>query len=162
MPNNTGGSRRQTLLNLYRVLTVCALVVIAATSALMLNKLADRPDTPTAAEIAQAINGSAEFQRPSDMEYVAKTNSCVVGGTVTSTKWHVGDQTVKLGEVDGNTVDYTTFGFESDDGQVFTVSDNGALYVEPGENLGLELRCDPVTLSTTPSFGLIAIIYGGK
>ncbi|HSW77580.1 MAG TPA: hypothetical protein VLG36_02175 [Candidatus Chromulinivoraceae bacterium] len=74
------------------------------------------------------------------MEYVAKTDSCIVGGIVTSAEWHAGGKIVAVGSVDGKTVDYTTFGFKSDTGQVFTVSKNGALYTAPGENLGLLRR----------------------
>lgn len=142
-----------------------AVLVLVAFVALAVSILLSRPaptTAPTAAEIAQAVNGPVKFERPSIMEFVPKTNSCVVGGTVTSTEWHVDGKTAGAGEVDGNTVDYTTFGFESDTGRVFTVSANGALYTSPGENLGLELRCDPTTMNTAPSFGMVAIIYGGK
>ena len=69
---------------------------------------------------------------------------------------------VGVGDVDGNTVDYTTFKFKSDTGREFTVSANGALYTDPGENLGLELDCDTATMNTAPSFGMVRIIYGGK
>ena len=121
------------------------------------------PNAPSAAEIAVAVNGPAEFQRPSVMEYVPKTDSCVVGGTVTtSSVWHVGTDSFAIGEVDQNTVDYTAFEFKSDNGREFIVSYNGALYTNAGENLGLELRCDPATMSSDESFGMIAIVFGGK
>lgn len=163
MPNNTntGGSRRQKLLNLYRVVSTLVLVAILVMVSILLTRPA--PTTaPSSAEIAQAVNGPVKFERPSAMEYVAKTDSCVVGGVVTSTEWHVGNKTVGVGDVDGNTVDYTVFGFKSDTGRAFNVSENGALYTEPGENLGLELDCDAATMNTAPSFGMIAIIYGGN
>ena len=143
-------------------IVVLALVVFSAVAAVILLARPAPTTAPSPAEIAQAVNGPVKFERPSAMEYVAKTDSCVVGGTVTSTEWHVGNKTAKVGEVDGKSVDYTTFGFKSDAGQVFTVSENGALYTDPGENLGLELYCDPATMNTAPSFGMIAIIYGGK
>lgn len=142
-----------------------AVLVLVAFVAVAVSILLSRP-APTAApsstEIAQAVNGPAKFERPSAMEYVAKTDSCVVGGTVTSTEWHVGGKVVGVGDVDGNTVDYTTFKFKSDTGREFTVSANGALYTVPGENLGLELYCDTATMNTAPSFGMVRIIYGGK
>lgn len=161
MPNNTGGSRRQKFLNLYRIFATFGI----AAALVMLGILLTRPApsaAPSATEIAQVVNGPVKFERPSAMEYVAKTNSCVVGGVVTSSAWHVGNKTVGVGGVNGNTVEYTSFTFKSDDGRVFTVSQNGALYTDPGENLGLELYCDTATMNTAPSFGLIAIIYGGK
>ena len=142
-----------------------AVLVLVAFVAVAVSILLSRP-APTAApsstEIAQAVNGPAKFERPSAMEYVAKTDSCVVGGTVTFTEWHVGGKVVGVGDVDGNTVDYTTFKFKSDTGREFTVSANGALYTDPGENLGLELDCDTATMNTAPSFGMVRIIYGGK
>jgi len=143
-------------------IVVLALVVFSAVAAVILLARPAPTTAPSPAEIAQAVNGPVKFERPSAMEYVAKTNSCVVGGTVTSTEWHVGNKTVSVGSVDSKTVDYTIFGFKSDTGQVFTVSENRALYTDPGENLGLELRCDPATTNTAPSFKMIAIIYGGK
>jgi hypothetical protein len=144
-----------------RIVVVTLVVFIAAVVSILLARPA--PTTaPSAAEIAQAVNGPVKFQRPSAMEYVAKTGSCVVGGTVTSAKWHVGGKTVDVAPNDGNTVDYTEFGFKSDEGREFIVSDRGALYPYPGENLGLELDCDPATMSTDPSFEKIRIIWGGK
>ena len=158
---NTNGSRRQKLLNAYRIFATLALVAVVGMLAVLVMRPA--PSTaPSVTEIAREINGPAEFQRPSAMEYVAKTDSCVVGGTVTSTAWHVDGKTVGAADVDSNKVDYTEFGFKTDNGQVFTVSENGALYTEPGENLGLELDCNPLTMNSTPSFGMVAIIYGGK
>jgi len=144
-----------------RVIVLALVAFVAVAVSILLSRPA--PTTaPTTTEIAQAVNGPVKFERPSAMEYVAKTNSCVVGGTVTSTEWHVGNKTVKVSDVDGKTVDYTTFGFKSDTGQAFNVSENGALYTDPGANLGLELRCDAATMNTAPSFGMIAIIWGGK
>lgn len=144
-----------------RIVVLALIAFIAVAVGILLARPAPSA-APSAAEIAQSVNGPAKFERPSAMEYVAKTDSCVVGGTVTSTEWHVGNKTVSVGDVDSSTVDYTAFGFKSDNGQVFTVSDNGALYTDSGENLGLELDCDPATMNTAPSFGMIAIIYGGK
>lgn len=141
---------------------VLALVAFIAVAAGILLARPAPTTAPSPAEIAQAVNGPVQFERPSAMEYVAKTNSCVVGGTVTATEWHVGNKTVKVGDVDGNIVDYTVFGFKSDTGQVFNVSENGALYTHPGENLGLELDCDPATMDTASSFGMRAIIFGGQ
>jgi hypothetical protein len=172
MRTNTGGSRLQKLLDqvrarrqawimTYRVVTTVLLVVLTAISVILLTRPAPTA-APSAAEITRSVNGPVKFERPSAMEYVAQTNSCVVGGTVTSTEWHVGNKTVDVGDVDGSTVDYTAFGFQSDEGRVFTVSDNGALYTNPGENLGLELYCDAATMNTAPTFGLVAINYGGK
>ncbi len=154
-------NHRQTVLTAYRIVSVVLLVALVAICGILLARPATR--APSAAEVAEAVNGPAHFQRPSAMEYVAKTNSCVVGGTVTSTEWHVlGKTAVAVGDVDSKSVDYTVFGFKSDTGREFTVSENGALYTEPGENLGLELYCDPATMNTAPSFGLVAIISGGK
>jgi hypothetical protein len=161
MRTNTSGSRRPKWLNLYRVVSTLGL----ATLLVMVSILLTRPTpttAPSSAEIAQAVNGPAKFERPSALEYVAETNSCVVGGVVTSAEWHVGNTVVGVGDVDGNTVNFTTFGFKADDGQVFTVSENGALYTDPGENLGLQLDCDTATMKTAQSFGLIEINYGGK
>lgn len=155
--NNT---HRQSWITAHRVVVLVLLVVIATLSGALL--LRPTPVTPTAAEIAEAVNGPAEFQRPSIMEYVAKTNSCVVGGTVTSTEWHVGLESYGVGDVDSDSVDYTSFGFKSDAGREFTVSESGALWTDPGENLGLELYCDPATMNSDDSFGMIAIIFGGK
>jgi hypothetical protein len=162
---NTGGSRRQKWLNTYRALSTFMLVALMVMGVVVLDKLSDLSDSapvPTATEIAEAVNGPAEFQRPSALEYVPETNSCVVGGTVTSAEWHVGGKAVSVWSVEPDTVDYTAFEFESDDGRVFTVSANGELDPEPGENLGLELLCDPTTMNSDESFGLVAIIYGGK
>ena len=161
MQNTKNGTRRTQLLNLYRVVSTLALVATVA----MLAILVARPvptTVPSSAEIAQAVNGPAKFERPSAMEYVAKTNSCVVGGTVTSIKWHVAGKSLDVAPADGNTVDYTEFNFKSDEGREFTVSERGALYPYPGQNLGLELDCDAATMNTAPSFGMVAIIYGGK
>lgn len=113
-------------------------------------------------EAAEVAGNPVEFSRPSAMEYVGKTNSCVVGGTVMSAEWHVDSETVPVGKVDPQDVDSTSFKFKSDAGREFTVSHDSALNVEPGESLGLELHCDPVTIHYNPSFGLRAIIFGGK
>jgi hypothetical protein len=155
--NNTDDSRRPKRLNAYRVVSMLALAALLVMGSILVARPA-----PTSTEIAQAVNGPVKFERPSAMEYVAKTNSCVVGGTVTSAKWHVGNKTVDVGEVAGSTVDYTEFVFKSDDGRVFTVSQIGAFHSDPGQNLGLELDCDPATMTTAQSFELIATIYGGK
>ncbi|HMI09507.1 MAG TPA: hypothetical protein VK497_03895 [Candidatus Saccharimonadales bacterium] len=144
-----------------RILVLVLVMFIAAAAGILLARPAPS-STPTATEIAQAVNGPATFQRPGVMEYVVKTNSCIVGGTVTSANWHVGAKTVGVDAVDWKTVDYTAFTFKADNGQVFTVSDNDALFMDPGENLGLELDCDPATMNTAKSFGMIAIIFGGK
>lgn len=144
-----------------RVVVLVLLAVIVVMVGILLARPASTT-VPSSAEIAEKVNGPAQFQRPSAMKYIPETDSCVVGGTVTSTEWHVGTQIVGVGAVDGKTVGYTSFGFRSDAGREFTVSETGALYTDPGENLGLELRCDPATMNTAPSFGMIAIIYGGK
>jgi hypothetical protein len=144
-----------------RVIVLALVAFVAVAVSILLSRPASTT-APSSAEIAQAVNGPAKFERPSAMEYVPQTNSCVVGGTVTSTEWHVGAEVFAVGDVDGDTVDYTAFGFKSDTGRVFTVSANGALYTDPGENLGLELDCDAATMNTAPSFGMIAIIYGSK
>jgi hypothetical protein len=161
VPNNTSGSRRQRFLNLYRIFASLGI----AAALVMLGILLTRPApsaVPSATEIAHVVNGPVKFERPSAMEYVAKTNSCVVGGVVASAQWHVGNKTVVVGDANVDTVDYTSFSFKSDNGRVFTVSHNGALFLDPGENLGLELYCDAATMNTAPSFGLVAIVYGGK
>ena len=171
-PRNTRTNRwlgHQTRLTISRALALVLLAFVAfAVSPLNPFERPSHPaaqavqHVPTPAEIARAVNGSATFQRPSAMEYVPKTNSCIVGGTVTSASWHVGTKDVSVDSVDSNSVDYTSFTFTADDGQVFTVSDNDALFMDPGENLGLELWCDRATMTTAKSFGMIAIIWGGK
>ena len=160
MSNSRNNTHRQSWLTFARIVALVLLMAIVAITSIQLSRPA--PKVPSAAEIAEAVNGPAEFQRPSAMEYVAKTNSCVVGGTVISASWHVGLDEFPIGEVvDANSVDYTSFVFESDTGRQFTVSENGALFSYPGQNLGLELQCDPATMSSDDSFGMIAIIYGG-
>lgn len=156
---NSQFKRRQSWITTYRVVTTVLLVLIAGV--LLFRPAPSMPAVPTAAEIAKEVNGPVVFQRPSVMEYIAKTNSCVVGGTVTASEWHVGRETHAVASVDSKTVDYTSFRFKSDEGREFGVSQNGALYSVPGENLGLELSCDPATMHSDPSFGLIAIVYGG-
>ena len=158
---NSTPNRRQTWITTHRVTVLVLLLAVTVICSILLARPAPT-SAPTATEIAEAVNGPATFQRPSNMEYVAKTNSCVVGGTVTSSEWHVGPKVVAVGGADVKSVDYTQFGFKSDAGQTFTVSTNGASFTEPGENLGLELRCDPATMKTAPSFGMLDIIYGGK
>ncbi len=150
-------NRRQSWITTYRVVTTVLCVALVV----MMSVLLARP-VPTANELATAINGPTKFERPSAMEYVVKTNSCVVGGTVVSTKWHVGTKDYPVAGVDWKTVDYTSFEFRSDEGRTFTVSTNDALFTDSGENLGLELYCDPATMNTAPSFGMVAIIWGGK
>jgi hypothetical protein len=137
---------------LFTLVVICSVLVVrpAPTSA------------PTAADVALAINGPAKFQRPSTMEYVSKTDSCVVGGTVTSAEWHVGQKVVALGGADPKVVDYTAFSFKTDAGDMLGVSAPGALFTTPGDNLGLQLHCDPATMTSDKSFGLITILYGGK
>lgn len=157
--SNSRTTHRQSWITAHRVVVLVLLVALVVTCSALLFR--PTPTVPTAAEIAKAVNGPAAFQRPSAMEFVPKTNSCVVGGTVTSTEWHVGQKTFAVGDVDSKTVDYTAFGFKSDEGRVFTVSDNGALFTSPGENLGLELHCDPATMNSDASFGMRAIVYGG-
>lgn len=159
-PRNT--RRYARLLTGQRIAVLGLLLLIVGGLGFLIYKQETAPRAVPATEIARAINGPAEFQRPSRMEYVPQTNSCVVGGTVVSSEWHVGAKTVATGSVDPNTVDYTAFTFKSDEGRMFAVSDNGALYNDPGENLGLELDCDSATMMTAPSFGMVAIIWGGK
>jgi hypothetical protein len=157
MMRNSNNNRRQTWITVYRIGNSVLLLAALVIGSILLSRPA-----PTAAEVATAISGPEKFQRPSAMEYVSKTDSCIVGGTVTSTEWHVGQKVVGVSEVDAKTVDYTVFGFKSDTGREFRISGNGGLYTEPGENLGLELRCDRETMATAPSFGLLRINYGGK
>lgn len=157
---NSTNNHRQTWITTHRIGVVVLLLTLVVIGGILLARPAPT-SPPTAAEVAEAVNGPVKFQRPSAMEYVSKTNSCVVGGTVTSTEWHVGQKVVGVGEVDSKSVDYTVFGFKSDAGQVFTVSSNDALYTSPGTNLGLELRCDPATMKSDSSFGMLAIIWGG-
>lgn len=159
MSYSRNNSRRQAWITAYRVGALVLLLIVAVSSGIQLFRPA--PEIPTATEIAEAVNGSSEFQRPSAMEYVVKTDSCVVGGTVASTQWHVGSKVVDIGDVDADSVDYTSFQFMSDEGRQFNVSANGALFTTPGSNLGLELHCDPATMQSDKSFGMLAIIYGG-
>jgi hypothetical protein len=162
MSYSSRNTHRHAWITAHRAAVLVLLLALVAIGITLLVRPAPKP-APSAAEIAQAVNGPAEFQRPSQMEYVAKTNSCIVGGTVVSTTWHVGGKDYPVGGVDFNTkVDYTSFVFQSDEGRTFTVSDNGALFTDPGENLGLELSCDPATVNTATSFGMLAIIWGGK
>ena len=158
---STTAQRRQTRIMLNRAANTALLLTLVVICSILLSKPTPS-SVPSATEIAKAVNGPEKFQRPSSMEYVAKTNSCVVGGTVTSAEWHVGPKVVAVGDGDSKAVDYTVFGFKSDAGRVFNVSSNDALFMDPGENLGLELRCDPTTMMTDPSFGLSTIVYGGK
>ena len=160
MSNPRNNTHRQSLITAYRALSLVLLVAILVIGYIQVSRPA--PNMPTTTEIAKAVNGPTKFQRPSNMEYVAKTNSCVVGGTVVSTTWYVGTKAVKVGSVDANSVDYTSLVFKSDAGRQIVVSENGALFSDPGENLGLELNCDPATMNNDKSFGLLAIIYGGK
>lgn len=162
MGNSTFGRPKYgRMITAHRVVVLVLLVALVAIGITLLVRPA--PQVPTATEIAEAVNGPAEFQRPSAMEYVTETDSCVVGGTVTSAQWHIGNKAVPAGSVDNSeAVDYTEFGFKSDEGQTFSVSDNDALFLESGENLGLQVFCDPATMKTDPSFGLITIIWGGK
>lgn len=158
---NSSTNRRQSWITTYRVVTMALIVALVAMVGVLLARPAPT-GAPTATEIAEAVNGPAKFQRPSAMEYVAKTNSCVVGGRVTSAEWHVGVQTYPVAGVESGTkVDYTSFVFEADDGRTFRVSTNDTLFMSPGENLGIEIDCDPATMDTAPSFGMLAIIYGG-
>ena len=159
MNNSNSNTRRQSWITTHRVLVLVLLVALVVISGIQLFR--STPVPPSATEIADAVNGPAEFQRPSVMKYVPETNSCVVGGTVTSTEWHVGLDTFAVGDVDADSVGYTSFGFKSDAGREFIVSENGALFTSPGENLGLELFCDPATMNSDASFGMLAIIYGG-
>ena len=143
MPNTRTTNR---FLTGQRIIVLALVAFIAAAAGSLLTRPAPTA-APSPAEIAQADNGPVIFERPSAMEYVVQTNSCVVGGTVTSIKWHV---------------DSTEFEFKSDEGRTFSVSTTDELYTEPGDNLGLELYCDPATMNTAPSFGMVRIIYGGK
>lgn len=87
--------------------------------------------------IVDAFTGTNEqFKRPASMIYSHLTDSFVVGGVVTCDIKRVGWD-LEGGEV--GKVLYTNFGFDTDDGRVITVVYDGALYVEPGEPLGLEL-----------------------
>lgn len=157
----SNNNRRQTWITVHRVVTTVLLVALVVVGGILLTRPA--PTVPTVTEIAQAVNGPVDFRRPGALEYVAKTDSCVVGGTVTSAKWHIGNKTVPAGSAQElEAVDYTEFGFRSDAGRDFTVSANDALFTEPGENLGLELECDPATMNSDSYFGMIAIIWGGK
>lgn len=159
MNNSRSNTRRQSWLTTHRIAVLTLLLVIAAMDVIRL--IHPAPSAPSTAEIAEVVNGPAEFQRPSAMEYVAQTDSCVVGGVVTSTEWHVGQETFDFGNVDPADVDYTSFVFKSDTGRVFRVSTNGAVWATPGQNLGLELHCSPETMNDDESFGMRAIIYGG-
>ena len=153
-------TRKQTWITAYRAASTTLLIILVAIGGMLLA----RPEpsvVPTAEEIAEAVNGPAVFNRPSSMEYVAKTDSCVVGGVVMTTTWHVGPDTAEVASVDSKTVDYTVIEFRSDQGRAFQVSANGALWSAPGQNLGLQLHCDPATMNTDPSFGLVSIIHGG-
>lgn len=148
---NSNTTRRQSWITTYRVVTTMLIVALVAMVSFLLARPAPSSDGPT------------EFRRPSAMEYVPVTDSCVVGGTVVSAEWHAADGSVySVGGADSTDVSYTSFEFRSDEGREFTVSDNGALYMDPGENLGLELHCDPGTMTTAPTFGLVAVIWGGK
>jgi len=163
--NNSRNTRRQSWITTYRVVSLVLLAALVVASSILLFRPA--PEVPSAAEIAEAVNGPAEFQRPSSMEYVAKTNSCVVGGTVTSGVWKTGSEEVPVGGLSYEETStarflWTSFEFKSDEGRTITVSASGALWVTPGENLGLELRCDPSTMRGDTTFEMIAIIYGGK
>lgn len=161
MTNSPRKTHRQSWITAYRVVTSVLLVALVVIGGILLARPAPS-GAPSASEIATAVNGPSEFQRPSSMEYVAKTNSCVVGGTVTSSEWHVGTGTVPVFGAESDAVDYTVFEFLSDQGRKFSVSQHGALYTEAGENLGLQLYCDPATMMTDQSFGLINIVYGGR
>lgn len=153
MPNPQNTRTTNRFLTGQRIIVLALVAFIAAAAGSLLTRPAPTAAPSPAeiaqaeAEIAQADNGPVIFERPSAMEYVVQTNSCVVGGTVTSIKWHV---------------DSTEFEFKSDEGRTFSVSTSDALYTEPGDNLGLELYCDPATMNTAPSFGMVRIIYGGK
>lgn len=168
MPNPQNTRTTNRFLTGQRIIVLALVAFIAAAAGSLLTRPAPTAAPSPAeiaqaeAEIAQADNGPVIFERPSAMEYVVQTNSCVVGGTVTSTKWHVGAEVFAVGDVDNDTVDYTEFEFKSDEGRTFSVSTSDALYTEPGDNLGLELYCDPATMNTAPSFGMVRIIYGGK
>lgn len=159
MNNSRSFTRHRSWLTTYRVLSTVFLAILVVIGCILLFRPAQY--VPSVAEIAYGVNGPTAFQRPSAMEYVAKTDSCVVGGTVTSTEWHLGTETFAVGDVDSKSVEYTSFGFKSDDGRIFTVSENSALFTSPGENLGLELRCDPATMNSADSFGMVAIVFGG-
>lgn len=159
---NSTTTRRQSWITTYRFLIMLLTVALVAMVGILLARPAPSA-APSAAEIAQAVNGPTKFERPSSMEYVAKTNSCVVGGTVVSTEWHTTDgKSHPVASLDTKSVSYTSFVFKADDGRTFTVSTNDALFTKPGENLGLELRCDQATMNTAPSFGMVAIIWGGN
>lgn len=145
--------------------SVLGLVMLPAIAVMVFMLLA-RPaltSAPTVAEIAQAVNGPTQFQRPSAMKFVPETNTCVVGGTVVSGEWSVGNKVVAVGaENDPYAVDYTTFKFRSDTGRVFDVTADGGLFVEPGESLGLQVSCDPATMYAADSFSMVEINHGGK
>ena|GEM_PF-2539475 len=159
---NSANTHRQAWITAYRVVSPVLLVAILVITIILLVRPAPKTqEVPTTAEIAQAINGPATFERPSNMEYVAKTNSCVVGGTVTYTKWVVGAKSYPVDKVNPAIVDYTVFGFKSDQGRQFDVYANDALFNSPGGNLGLELQCDQKTMGTAKYFEMLAIIYGG-
>ena len=161
MNNSRSKTHRQSWITTHRIVVLVLLVALVATSLISLFRSPSQELTAT--QIAQAVNGTEQFQRPSNMEYVAKTDSCVVGGTVMSAEWHVGQDTFGVAEVDDpSTVDYTSYQFKSDEGRVFTVTENDALFLSSGENLGLELSCDPNTMNSAPSFGQRSIIWGGK
>lgn len=142
-PQNTRTTKRfyPKFLTGLSIIVLALVAFIAAAAGSLLTRPAPTA-APSPAEIAQAV----KFERPSAMEYVVQTNSCVVGGTVTSIKWHV---------------DSTEFEFKSDEGRTFSVSTTDELYTEPGDNLGLELYCDPATMATSPYFGMVAIIWDG-
>lgn len=157
--NAKAAARRRVRDSIFKIGTVMLLVTLVVMVGISLTLPV--PSSPTATEIAEAVNGPAEFQRPSAMEYVPKTDSCVVGGTIVSVMWHNGLEDFEVGSVDSNDVGYTTYQFMSDEGRTFNVSYNSALYSFPGENLGLELYCDPATMDSDDSFGMLAIIWGG-
>lgn len=157
---NSRTTHRQRWITAYRAASTTLLLALVVIGGMLLARPAPIA-APTAEEIAEAVNGPDVFNRPSAMEYVAKTDSCVVGGVVMTTTWHVGPDAVEVTSVDSKTVDYTVIEFRSDQGRAFRVSANGALWSAPGQNLGLEVYCDQATMNTDPSFGLVRIIYGG-
>ena len=157
-------TNRQAWLNAYRIYTAAImLAVLAGVIALLMRPVPIEP--PSVAEIQSAVT-SQEFKRPGALEYVAKTDSYVTGGRVTYTQWKQrgeviydsrNDERLPKTELDDDI--YTVFGFETDDGREITVSDNGQLYTEPNEDLGLELIGKSID---SKEFTMSRIIWGGK
>jgi hypothetical protein len=136
-----------------------AFALLCAMNVCAIALLCSSPQPAALSEGALDTTSPAEFQRPSNMEHVIQTNSCVVGGTVKSSRWHVGVDTYDVGAVAVDDVLYTSFNFLSDEGREFVVAANGAMDIYPTQSFGLELYCDPTTMHSDEAFQLLAIIW---